>query len=61
MNCICDYFCFCFLKYRIVKIFYEIVIYREYFVVDRVVLIKSIIFVIYEFIVFFWKEKKVYV
>lgn len=52
MNCICDYSCSCLSKYRTVKTSYETVIHRDYFVVDRVVLIKSIIFVIHELIVF---------
>lgn len=58
MNCICDYSCSCLLKYKTVKISYETVIHREYIVVDRVVLIKNIIFVIHVLIVFSWKEKK---
>lgn len=58
MNCICDYSCSCLSKYRIVKTSYETVIHREYFVVDRVVLIKSIIFVIRELICIFLKRKK---
>lgn len=52
MNCICDYSCSCLSKYKTVKISYETVIHREYIVVDRVVLIKNIIFVIHVLIVF---------
>lgn len=58
MNCICDYSCSCLSKYRTVKTSYETVIHREYFVVDRVVLIKSIIFVIRELICIFLKRKE---